>query len=181
MTTTAPLSPEAVRVRDLLVGLLAAMDFPAEVDARPQGPTGVHLTVRAEEVAALVGREGQILDALQYVMNRLVRRTVGPDWFCSIDAGGYRERRQMIMAREARDIAERVRATGRPFTFPPLPAFERRAVHRALVDDPEIETVSLEPAVNGLKRVVVRRRAAPPAGTTPPPSDAGPAQTAAGA
>jgi len=49
------------------------------------------------------------------------------------------------------------------------------------VDDPEIETVSLEPAVNGLKRVVVRRRAAPPAGTTPPPSDAGPAQTAAGA
>ncbi len=153
---------EVEQIRELLSGLLTAMGFEANVEARPQGECGVHLTVRSDEVGALVGPDGQTLDALQYVMNRIVRRKVGDPWFCIVDAGGYREQRQHAMACEARDIAERVRQTGRPFTFPPLSAADRRAIHRALVDDPEIETVSLEPAVNGMKRVVVRRRAAPP-------------------
>lgn len=154
-------SREVEQIRDLLSGLLTAMGFAASVDARPQGECGVHLTVRSEEVGALVGPDGQTLDALQYVMNRMVRRLVGDPWFCIVDAGGFREQRQHAMACEARDIAERVRQTGRPFTFPPLSPADRRAIHRALMDDPEIETVSLEPAVDGMKRLVVRRRATP--------------------
>lgn len=152
---------EVEQIRELLAGLLTAMGFAASVDARPQGECGVHLTVRSEEVGALVGPDGQTLDALQYLMNRMVRRRVGDPWFCMVDAGGFREQRQHAMACEARDVAERVRSTGRPFTFPPLSSADRRAIHRALMDDPEIETVSLEPAVNGMKRLMVRRRAAP--------------------
>lgn len=168
MTTGANSDLAVERVRQLLAGLLDSMEFAAEIDARPHGENGVHLTIRAEEVAALVGREGQILDALQYVMNRLIRRAVGTEWFCIIDAGGYREQRQLAMSREARDIAERVRASGRPFVFPPLSPADRRAIHRALADDPELETESLEPAVDGFKRLVVRKRGAPPAATPPP-------------
>lgn len=156
------------RIRDLLAGLLSAMGFPANIDARTQGEYGVHLTVRSDEVGALVGPDGQTLDALQYVMNRMVRRLVGDPWFCMIDAGGFREQRQHAMACEARDIAERVRRTGRPFTFPLLNAADRRAIHRALVDDPDIETVSLEPAVNGMKRLVVRPRVASGSGARGP-------------
>jgi spoIIIJ-associated protein len=163
--------------RTLLLELLRHMDFDVQVDARPHGDTGAYLTIRASEVAALIGREGQVLEALQYVMNRIVRRRISAEWFCIVDAAGYREQRQLVMAREARDIAERVRSTGRPFTFPPLSPMDRRAVHRALANDPDLETVSLEPAVDGFKRVVIRRRQAPPAAsaapspTTPPSSE----------
>ncbi|MCX7819539.1 MAG: KH domain-containing protein [Kiritimatiellae bacterium] len=165
---------EIEQVRQLLAGLLAAMGIPASVEARPQGECGVHLTVRADEVGALVGPHGQTLDALQYLMNRMVRRRLGDPWFCIVDAGGFREQRQHAMACEARDIAERVRRTGRPFTFPPLSAADRRAIHRALVDDPDIETVSLEPAVNGMKRLVVRLRTPPAAGEGAPAAPAPP-------
>ena len=166
---------EAVaKTKALLEGLLKSMEFEATVTARSQGDAGILLAVDSPDAPALIGDEAQLLEAIQYTMNRMLRRTLGEEWFCVLDIGGYRERRRDVMAKEARDIAARVRQTGRPFTFPALSASDRRAVHRALADDADLETVSLEPSVDGFKRLVIQLRPAPePA--APAPQDAPPA------
>jgi spoIIIJ-associated protein len=152
-------SDEAIaKTQALLEGLLKSMEFEATVTARSQGDAGILLGVSAPDAAVLVGEEGQVLEALQYAMNRMLRRTLGEEWFCVLDIGGYRERRREVMAKEATEIAARVRESGRSFTFPSLSASDRRAIHRALADDPDLETVSLEPAVNGAKRLVIQCR-----------------------
>ena len=167
-------SDEALaKAKDLLAGLLAAMEFEATVEVRVQGEFGLLFAVDSSDSAVLIGRDGQMLDAIQYVMNRMLRRTLGEEWFCVLDIGGYRERRREVMAREAADIAARVRQTGRAFTFPPLSPSDRRAVHRAIADDPDLETISLEPSVDGFKRLVIQMRpsageaAEPAAGVSP--------------
>ncbi len=173
---TGPMTTdEAVaKTKALLEGLLRSMEFEATVTAQSQGDAGILLSVDSPDAPTLVGDEGQLLEAIQYAMNRMLRRTLGEEWFCVLDIGGYRERRRDVMAKEARDIAARVRQSGRPFTFPALSASDRRAVHRALADDPDLETVSLEPSVDGFKRLVIQLRPAPePA--APAPQDAPPA------
>lgn len=164
-------SDEAVsKTRALLEGLLKNMEFEAAVTACVQGDAGILLSVNAPDAATLVGEDGQVLEALQYAMNRMLRRTLGEEWFCVLDIGGYRERRREVMAKEARDVAARVRETGRPFTFPALNASDRRAIHRTLADDADLETVSLEPAVNGAKRLVIQCRPPAAPADAPPPA-----------
>jgi spoIIIJ-associated protein len=170
---------EAVaKTQALLEGLLKSMEFEGSVTARAQGDAGILLSVDSPDASTLVGEEGQLLEAIQYTMNRMLRRTLGEEWFCVLDIGGYRERRRDVMAKEALDIAARVRQSGRPFTFPALSASDRRAVHRALADDPDLETVSLEPSVDGFKRLVIQLRPPPPpVEPQPPANDAPPAQS----
>lgn len=161
MRETAAAGPAVETVRAMLAGLLAEMGFEATVEAAAQDDSGIFLTVEAVEASELIGADGQLLEALQYVMNRMLRRSVGDGWFCMIDVGGYRERRRTTMATEALDVAERVRRTGRAFTFPPLSPADRRAVHRALADAEDVETVSLDPTPDGLKRMIIRLRPTP--------------------
>lgn len=145
-------------------GLLSAMGFTAtvRVSAMPEG--GVRVVIESGESDALIGESGEGIEAFQYLLNRHLRRAAGPDAFCVVDIGGWRSRRETVMAQEARDIAARVRANGRPFTFPPLSPCDRRAVHRALAGDPDLETVSHEPAnPRGEKRLSIQLKSAPPA------------------
>ena len=146
-------------------GLLAAMGFSATVQASAMAEGGARLVVDSDESDALIGEGGEGLEAFQYFLNRHLRRVGGPDAFCVVDIGGWRARRGTVMAQEARDIAARVRATGRAFTFPPLSPSDRRAVHRALADDPDLETVSHEPASpRGDKALTIRLKSAAPEG-----------------
>ncbi len=170
---TEPMTSDqaAAKTRALLEGLLKSMEFEATVTAKAQGDAGILLAVDSPDAPALIGQDGQMLEALQYAMNRMLRRTLGEEWFCVLDIGGYRERRRDVMAKEALDIAARVRQSGRPFTFPTLSASDRRAVHRALADDPDLETVSLEPSIDGFKRLVIQVRPAP-APASPPALEA---------
>ncbi|MBP7276230.1 MAG: hypothetical protein KBA51_08520 [Kiritimatiellae bacterium] len=144
-------------------GLLDAMGFPATVHASVLPEGGAQVRVESDEAAELVGEAGEGLEAFQYLLNRHLRRAAGPDAFCVVDIGGWRAQRAEVMAREARDIAARVRASGRPFTFPPLSPSDRRAVHRALADETDVETVSHDPAnARGEKRLSVRLKSDAP-------------------
>lgn len=152
----------AEQARTVLAGLLKQMDFDAQVEAAPQDGGGILIGISGADSELLLGEDGQRLDALQYLMNRMLRRACGPEAYCILDTCGYRQRRRETMAREALDMASRVRQTGRPYTFPPLSPSDRRAIHRALAEDPDLETLSSDHSdAEGHKHLTIRLRPPP--------------------
>ena len=99
--------------------------------------------VRRPDAGVLIGRHGQMLDAVQLLANAIAHRAVGEDRRrIVIDAAGYRDRRTAALESSRGRRAERVAATGQPSMLDPMSAVERRIVHEALKDDPEVETAS---------------------------------------
>jgi spoIIIJ-associated protein len=100
----------------------------------------------------MIGRRGETLRSLQFMVNLLVSRKVQKWPQVVVDVGNYRQRRQESLEGLARRMAERVRQSGRPLTLEPMGAYERRIVHLALRADP---TVYTESAGEGENRKVV--------------------------
>lgn len=116
----------------------------------------LHLT--GADLAVLIGRHGQTLDALQYVTNlAAARESSGDRRRVIVDVEGYRKRRQDTLTRLALRLAERVRRTGKSQALEPMPANERRIIHLALQDAPGISTRS-EGEEPFRKIVIVARR-----------------------
>ncbi len=96
------------------------------------------------DAGLLIGRRGQTLQALQYLLLVLVTHHesgVGR-YRLVLDADGYRKRRTEALQQLAASLAQQVKETGEEAVLEPLNAMERRIVHTALVDDPEVETYS---------------------------------------
>lgn len=93
------------------------------------------------DVALVIGKHGQTIDALQYLANAIVRAR-GGDAQVVVDAAGYRARRTTALEAAARRAAERAVASGRRVALDPMTPVERKIVHEALKDDPEVETSS---------------------------------------
>ncbi len=157
----APAPPEAepasdevgVIARKILEDLLERMDIHAYVTAvltRVPGQKGdieetvtLHVEGADEEaMGLLIGRRGETLRSLQFLLNLLVSRRVQKWPQVVVDVGNYRQRRQESLEGLARRMAERVRQTGRPIMLEPMAAYERRIVHLALRDDKSIYTES---------------------------------------
>lgn len=137
----------------ILEDLLERMDIHAYVTAvvsRVPGPQGepedtitLHVEGADEEaMGLLIGRRGETLRSLQFLLNLLVSRRVHAWPQLVVDVGNYRQRRQESLESLARRMAERVRQTGRPIMLEPMAAYERRIVHLALRDDKTIYTES---------------------------------------
>ena len=174
MTSAIPLAEARDRARKLLEGLLTQMGFEATVDAREQGEDEVLLQIASPDASRLIGRQAQMLESIQHVLNLMLRTQQGPGVHCVVDIELYRERRKDRLLKEAFDAAEIVRRTGREYVLPPLAAQERRIVHQALKTQEDLETVSREPDEEGRKCIAIRLRAeAAPAPEAGP--EAGPA------
>ncbi len=103
----------------------------------------VTLDIKGEDLGILIGRRGQTLAALQYIVRLLVSRQ-NKSWApIVIDVEGYKQRRYHALERFARDMAERVRVRGAPFTLEPMPPYERRIIHLALAENPHVVTESI--------------------------------------
>lgn len=137
----------------ILEDLLERMDIHAYVTAvvvRVPGQKGdieetitLHVEGADEEaMGLLIGRRGETLRSLQFLLNLLVSRHVQKWPQVVVDVGNYRQRRQESLEGLARRMAERVRQTGRPIMLEPMAAYERRIVHLALRDDTTIYTES---------------------------------------
>jgi spoIIIJ-associated protein len=102
--------------------------------------------MEGEEVGLLIGRRGQTIDAIQHLAQRIVfkgpsvRGAAAPR--VTIDAGGYRERREEALRGVALDAAEDALATGEPIELDPMPAAERRIVHEFLREREDVTTHS---------------------------------------
>ena len=127
------------------------------------------------EAGRLIGRTSQTLDAIQFLLNRLLSRQYEVSPYCVVDAEHYRERRREKLLADAHEALERVRQNGRPWRMPPLNSMERRIIHQALKDLPDIRTHSEDEDSEGRKRVVISiAEDFQPAGL-PPPTELPPA------
>lgn len=152
-----------IRARPRLTKARFARLFLAEVARR----AGLAVQVRVEEhpgfIAAsveggpglgiLIGRRGAVLEALQYLVNVSAARISDERRRIIVDVGGYRERRREALERLALRMAERVRRTRRQVVLEPMSAAERRIVHLALQDHPDVRTESTGTEPN--RRVVI--------------------------
>ena len=101
----------------------------------------VTVTCSGDDLGLLIGKHGQTIDAIQYLANA-VARAAGADHAVVVDAAGYRARRTASLEAVARRSAHRAAATRRRVELDPMTAVERKIVHEALKDDPEVETES---------------------------------------
>ena len=145
----ASASPAAVpaelvtRSHAVLVELLSHLGVQCEVSQAPStDPTLVSLAVQGESSAILIGKHGQTLDAIEYVLNRIVVRETGSTTRIEVDVEGYRARREQSLIATARRMAGKVRETGKPATVEAMNPRDRRIVHMALKDEAGITSRS---------------------------------------
>ncbi len=119
--------------------------------------------IESPDARYLIGTDGDRLDDLQYLLNRLVQEkwerhgNKGEVPRLRVDCDSYRERAEALLLRRARSRAERVQKTGRPLVMEPLNAYQRRLVHNALAQMEGISTES-EQTESRFKRITISRR-----------------------
>jgi spoIIIJ-associated protein len=130
----------ASEVRSLVVRMTAALGVDARVDVREDDET-VTATCDADDAGLLIGRHGQTIDAIQYLLNAIAHRREDHKEVV-VDAAGYRARRRATLESLALRAAEQARATGSPVELEPMTAVERKVVHLALKEHEGVETRS---------------------------------------
>lgn len=142
------------RCESFLVNLLLNFDpsYAVEVDDTDEGD--LRAEIYGGDPGKIIGRGGRTLAALEFVTNAVVNRDDSSSVRVSVDVGGYKRRRDERLRNEARKAAGRVRKTGRPVELDPMSAGERRVVHMALADDPDVISESHGEGKN--RRVVIK-------------------------
>ncbi len=164
------LPPERIEeaVAETVSGLLTSLGIPAtlsiaqEVVEGPEEQGAYSIwTVRIEGPSAgrLIGRHGRTLYAFQTLTRAIVARRLGAFIPLVVDINGYRAKRAEALRRLALKKAEQVMATGRPVELEPMPAAERRVIHMALKDHPQVMTYSIGEGEE--RRVVIAMRWTP--------------------
>src|SRR5579862_5115314 len=100
----------------------------------------ISIEILGGDVRSTLGKYGQGLDALQFLLNTVIVRRVTTEVRLLLDAEGYRVRRADALRQRALDLAEEVKLRKEEAELEPLPAHERRIIHAALADDPDIST-----------------------------------------
>jgi spoIIIJ-associated protein len=132
----APSGELAARSREILLEMLSHLGVGGEVSLQPTADgVAVSLGVRCESSALLIGKRGQTLDAIEYLLNRIVIREAAGNARIEVDVEGYRARREESLSALARRLAEKVRKTGKPATVDLMNPRDRRVVHMALRDE----------------------------------------------
>ena len=143
--------------KETLEQILSLMGFSATV-AEQKTDDGVLLDVRTEDSGRLIGRQGQTLADLQYVTNRILFQQDSGAPKVMIDVAGYRAEAREALVKKAKDAADKVRRWGDIVELEPMAAFERRIVHQALREDPDVETQSVEVDGTDKKALLLRPR-----------------------
>lgn len=147
--------------RGVLEALLERMGIEASVEMHGE-PAGSeekpseHLTfdVMGDDLGILIGRRGQTLASLQFMVRLIVSHQTKRWVPIVVDIESYRRRRSEKLEALAERLAEQVRERGRPFTLRPMLPYERRIIHLALADHPNVTTESIGEGES--RRVVIR-------------------------
>jgi spoIIIJ-associated protein len=127
--------------RTITSSFIEAMGFSATVTAREEGAQ-IHVAVTGPDLAPLIGRRGQALEALDLLVNLMAAHRQGRRVPVVVDVERYHERRVEVLRDVARRFAERARRTGRPAALKPMSSADRRIVHTTLAEDGSVSTHS---------------------------------------
>jgi spoIIIJ-associated protein len=139
----------------ILENLLQTLGFAASVEEHTL-EEGQLLEVKTDDSGRLIGRQGQTLSDLQYLLNRMIFQQDAKAPKVLVDVGGYRAQTREALVRKAKDAAEKVRRWGDVVELEPMNAFDRRIIHNALKDDPSVETHSVEVDGTDKKAILLR-------------------------
>lgn len=149
-------------INDLLARLgvtaeVIAVDNPSTITSSEDEPNSIYIEVLGQDLGMLIGRRGEHLAHLQYMINLLANRRLG-DWTrVIVDVEGYRIRREEALVALADRVARQVARSGRPIALEPMPPNERRIVHLTLQEHPDVMTESTGEGMD--RRITVQPRA----------------------
>jgi len=144
----------AEAARKILDTMLGHLGFTVniEIHETDEGPC---LQILTSESKYLIGKDGERLDDLQYLVNRVLKKHFPKAQRVRVDCEHYRAIQEDHLVEEVHGMAERVKASGKPLKMRPLNAYYRRLVHNALVDFAEVESVS-PGGDDRLKQIAIR-------------------------
>ena len=125
----------------LLTEILTAMGLNVECEITEDNDEEIDVSVSGEDTALLIGKQGTTLEALQYIVSIAVNRAYPPRRVI-IDAGGYKKKHNASLVEAAKKYADKVKEYQQEAELAPQPARDRRIIHMALADDPEVYTYS---------------------------------------
>jgi spoIIIJ-associated protein len=150
-----PAEDAAEKVSQILDTLLQLLDVPGKVEVI-SAELPLSLDIQGEDLGILIGRRGQTLASLEYVMKLMVVGRLKTWIPLTLDVGGYKKRRRDSLERLAVYLAEQVKSRRRAITMEPMPADERRIVHLTLAGDPDVTTQSIDEGEH--RKVVISLR-----------------------
>ncbi|MEJ2069365.1 MAG: RNA-binding cell elongation regulator Jag/EloR [Syntrophobacterales bacterium] len=141
------------QAQELLERLLELMGEKAKVVGQLDEEDRLNLSIDAEDAGLLIGKQGQTLEALQYLLTKMIAKKARRKVRVFIDIESYRARHQEALTQLALKSGEKAKKSGRPITLNPMNPHDRRIVHLALQGDREIKTMSRGEGL--FKKVVV--------------------------
>lgn len=114
---------------------------PAEVEVKKEGKQ-VHFILTGEKIALLIGKRGQTLNSLQYLTQLVMNRHSDQFFTVLLDAEDYRRRRNDTLVQLAERLAQKAVKTRREVALEPMPSYERKVIHTALMGNKKIKTYS---------------------------------------
>ena len=127
--------------------MLHLLDLQAQVSAHygsteRDGRRNIHVDIRGSDLSVLIGRRSETLSAFQYIASLIVGKEEQQFVQLTVDVEGYRDRREKQLIQMAKRMADQVSKSGRRQTLEPMPSAERRIIHIALRDHPNVKTES---------------------------------------
>jgi spoIIIJ-associated protein len=139
--------------KKILDTMLGHLGFSTNIEVQ-ETDDGACLQIHSSESDAIIGKDGDRLDDLQYLVNRILRRHSPDAPRVKVDCSHFRAIQEDHLNEEIMGIAERVKASGKPYQVRPLNAYYRRLVHNILAKDPQIVSHSPE-GDDRLKRITI--------------------------
>jgi spoIIIJ-associated protein len=145
--------------KELLDDMLGFLGFVVEIQEMQNEAGSQVLQIYTEESERLIGRDGETLEAIQFLLNRLIQSKDKDAPKVMVDCEHYRSMREDKIVQRVRELAERVRITGRSLQLEPMNSYERRIVHNAFKDDPDVATWSPSDSAR-IKQITLLKRQA---------------------
>ena len=143
--------------KELLDTMLGYLGFVVEIAEMQSEGGNLTLQIYTEESGRLIGRDGEMLDAIQFLLNRLLQAKNKDAQKVIVDCEHYRSMREDRIVQRVRELAERVRITGRSLQLEPMNSYQRRIVHNAFKDDPDVATWSPSDSAR-IKQITLLKR-----------------------
>ena len=129
--------------KDFLKDVFEAMNLAVVVNVKyDEANNSMDIDLSGDEMGVLIGKRGQTLDSLQYLVSLVVNKNVDNYIRVKVDTENYRQRRKETLENLAKNIAYKVKRTKRPVSLEPMNPYERRIIHSALQNDRFVTTHS---------------------------------------
>jgi spoIIIJ-associated protein len=138
--------------KDILEGILTHIHIPTTVEAT-WVEDQIKLDISSNGSGLLIGKRGQTLQSLQYIVSKIYNRRASKKAHIIVDTENYRERRHKALTEVALNLGNRAKKSGKPAASSPLSSYDRRIIHLALKDDRQVRTKSK--GDGALRKVVV--------------------------